>query len=62
MDSTAKIWELSANHDQLEDNTTTIITKDGPISAAIQSKSSNYYAFAHCSTLVSKLANISIWK
>ena len=62
MDSTAKIWDLSATHDQLSDNTTTITTKDGPISTAIQSKNSIYYAFAHCNTLVSKLANISIWK
>lgn len=62
MDSTVKIWRLSANHDQVEDNTTTVLTKNGPISAAVQSRSGSYYAFAHCNTLNNKLANISIWK
>lgn len=62
MDTTIKMWGLSTNHDQVVDNTTTILTKNGPISHALQDKTGNYYVLAHSNTLTSKLANISIWK
>jgi len=39
MDTLIKIWTLTANHDQVEDNTTTIPTKLGPIRCGVQSKS-----------------------
>lgn len=62
MDSTIKIWTLTNNHDQVEDNTTTIATKNGPIRCGLQDKTGTYYAFGHSSNIFNNLVNITIWK
>lgn len=62
MDTTIKIWTLTANHNQVEDNTTTIPTKNGPIRLGLQDKTATYYAFGHSSNIFNPLVNISIWK
>lgn len=62
MDTVVKIWGLTANHDQVEDNTTTVTTKMGPIRCAVQSKSGEYYGLGHSSNIFNSLVNISIWK
>lgn len=62
MDTLIKIWPLSTNRDQFQDNATTVTTKYGPIKAGIQDKTGNYYIYGHCSTSTNQFVNITLWK
>lgn len=62
MDSTVKIWTLTNNHDQVEDNTTTVSLKNGPIRIGLADKTGTYYIFAHNNNIFNHLVNITLWK
>ena len=61
MDTLLMVWSLAEDRETVTDETT-VTTKDGPISHAVQDKTGMYYILGHSNTFTEKKANISIWE